>query len=157
MAERRDTVQGALRAAYSLLRHRDRSEREMRDRLAKKGYSEQTIAGAVEKLLNAGYLDDRRLAENLKRIASERKQLGNYGVNAYLHKRGICREVIESVSGDADEVEVAERLVGRKAERMITLDAETKKKRLWGILARRGFSAATIRTVLSPYGIGRTI
>ncbi|KAF0179557.1 MAG: regulatory protein [Nitrospirae bacterium] len=129
----------------------------MRDRLAKKGFSEKTVATAVEKLLEAGFLDDRRLAENLRRVASEQKQLGNHGVKAYLQRRGICRELIESVPDDADEVAVAERLVGKKMERMSALDAETRRKRLWGLLARRGFSAATIRTVLSPYDTGRTI
>ncbi len=149
MAERRDTLQDALRSAFYLLRYRDRSEREMRDRLALKGYSEPTVAAAVEKLAEAGFLDDRRLAENLKRLAAEQKQLGKHGVRAWLQGRGIRRDVIESVPDAADEVAVAERLLEKKSGRMNALDPETRKKRLWGLLSRRGFSSETIRAVLS--------
>ena len=141
-------MQAALRSAYNLLRYRDRSEREMRERLTLKGYSEPTVAAVLEKLAGAGFLDDRRLAENLKRIGSEQKQLGKHGVKAWLQRRGIRREVIESVPDTADEVAVAERLIEKKAGRMSALDADIRKKRLWSLLSRRGFSADTIRAVL---------
>ncbi len=57
-----DTVAAALRSAYYLLRYRDRSEREMRERLARKGYSEPVVDATVLQLKEAGFLDDLRLA-----------------------------------------------------------------------------------------------
>lgn len=153
--EIQDTVPAAIRSAYYLLRYRDRSEREMRERLAQKGYSGPVVDAAVEKLRGAGFLDDRRLAENLKRVASEQKQLGTHGVKAFLQRRGIGRDVIESVPDSADERAVAERLIGKKIGRMSALDDMVIKKRLWGLLSRRGFSAGTIRAVLASHFQGR--
>jgi regulatory protein len=150
-----DTVPSAIRSAYYLLRYRDRSEREMRERLQKKGYSEPVVDAVIEKLREAGFLDDRRLAENLRRVASEQKQLGTHGVKAFLQQRGIGRDVIESVPDNTDELVVAERLVEKKLGRMSALDDSTIKKRLWGLLSRRGFSAGTIRAVLASHFQGR--
>lgn len=153
--ERQDTVPAAIRSAYYLLRYRDRSEREMRERLERKGYSQPVVDAAVVKLREAGFLDDRRLAENLKRVAAEQKQLGTHGVRAFLQRRGIAREISESVPDSADELAIAEQLVGKKLERMSALDDTTCKKRLWSLLCRRGFSARTIRTVLDSHFQGR--
>lgn len=150
-----DTVPAAVRSAYFLLRYRDRSEREMRERLGQKGYSEPVVAAVVEKLREAGFLDDRRLAENLKRVAAEQKQLGIHGVRAFLQRRGLGRDVIESVPDGADEQAVAACLIAKKLGRMSALDEATQKKRLWGMLSRRGFSAGTIRAVLASQFDGR--
>jgi len=146
-----DTVAAALRSAYYLLRYRDRSEREMRERLARKGYSEPVVDATVLQLKESGFLDDQRLAANLKRVAAEQKQLGAHGVRAFLQKRGLGREVIESVPDVSDELAIAERLVDKKVGRLTALDDAAAKKRLWSMLSRRGFSAGTIRAVLASH------
>ncbi len=146
-----DTVAAAVRSAYHLLRYRDRSERELRDRLARRGYSEPVVDATVLQLKEAGFLDDLRLAGNLKRVAAEQKQLGAHGVRAFLQKRGLEREVIESVPDVSDELAIAERLVDRKVGRLTALDDAAAQKRLWNMLSRRGFSAGTIRAVLASH------
>ena len=45
-----------------LLNYRSRSEKELRERLEKKGFSENHIASTLKHLKEAGYLDDHALA-----------------------------------------------------------------------------------------------
>ncbi|HMK42851.1 MAG TPA: regulatory protein RecX [Dissulfurispiraceae bacterium] len=150
-----DAVAAAMRSAYYLLRYRDRSEQEMRERLRRKGYVSAVIDTAVMRLRDAGLLDDVRLAANLVRIASEQKCLGGRGVRAYLQRRGISRDVIENCDVACDELDAAERLVARRLRSVQGLDPAVRRNRLTGALARRGFSVGTIRAVLASLEPGR--
>lgn len=148
-----DSLDGALKYSFKLLGYRDRSRKEIHDKLVQKGISEKVASGAVAYLEERGYIDDRKLAELLKKDAIERRHLGRKGVRGYLVKRGIEAEVVDSVSGtgsggEDDYFESAQRLVEKKLRHMQGLDAREARKKLWGMLGRRGFSPEHIRKVL---------
>ncbi len=144
-----DSLENALKSAFRLLGYRDRSEKEICERLAKKGFSQKTIKDVVDYLKEKDFIDDRRLAEALKRHAVERKHLGKRGTISYLIKRGIPVEIAAGISGDEDDYfDSAKRLVERRLQHMKNYDTETIKRRLWGLLARRGFSNEAIRKVI---------
>lgn len=154
-----DSVESALRQSFKLLGYRDRSEREMREKLLKKGFSSGVVEQTVALLREKGFVDDEKLAEALRRDAVERRCLGAQGVRAYLIKRGIPRDRAEALAADAggadDDVyvEAARRLVEKRKGRMGRLDEGTVKRRLWGLLARRGFSADSIREAMKSLDI----
>lgn len=141
---------GALRYAYRLLNYRDRSERELRERLERKGYAADEVDGVVEALRAQGFVDDRRLAAVLRRQAVEAKHLGRKGTAQFLLRRGIPPDLVSEVSGsDDDYLDSAVNLLRKKTRKAPRdLDEETEKRRLWGALSRRGFSSEMIRQAM---------
>jgi regulatory protein len=140
----------ARRYALLLLRYRGRSEKELRERLKKKGYQAEEIETTVAYLLDSGFLDDRVLAENLKRQAMTNKLLGFEGARRFMQLRGLSKEIIEETLAyhEDDELSNIRKLIEKK-QRSINRYPEPKRTRsLMGSLMRKGYSVALIRKAL---------
>jgi regulatory protein len=147
-----DNYRKALQYAFLLLRYRDRSEREIFERLTKKGFTEEAGRKAGSYLKEKGFINDARYAENLKRIAVEHKYLGRRGVIHYLLLKGIPDEIVEGISGtDEEYLGAAEKLVEKQMRQLKGLDNSIIRKRLWGALLRKGFSSDIIKKALRAY------
>lgn len=147
-----DSRGNALKHAFRLLGYRDRSEKEMCEKLLQKGFSEKVALEAVDYLKDKGFIDDRRFAEILRKNAVERKHLGKRGTRSYLMNKGIAVDIAEDILGDdEDYLDAAKSFVEKKLRNMKVYDGETMKGRLWGMLSRRGFSYDTIDKVLKLY------
>jgi regulatory protein len=145
-----DSQNDAKKYALKLLAYRGRSESELRERLARKGFAGEAISRTLDYLKRAGYLDDHLLAETLKRRALEEKRLGFQGAKDFMVRRGLPPHVVEStLDYDEDrELRNAEILVDKKLGSMGNYVRKSDKRRLWYFLARRGFSSGIIRKTL---------
>ncbi len=140
----------AKKYAFKLLSYRGRSEKELKERLIKKGISKAVASSTIQELKRLGLIDDRSLAETLKREALSRKLLSQQGAIRFLHHRGIPHKIINQVL-DYDEIidiNNARRLVSKKIINLKNYSSLHVKKKLYGLLARRGYSSDTIRKVL---------
>ena len=139
--------------ALKLLNYRSRSKKEMCERLEKKGFDSGQINGAIKFLEDTGLLKDSVVAQELFRNASERKYLGRKGIEMFLNKRGIDRELIrDTLSSHTWEMEkeAALKLLQKKLKTLKKYSGNVVRRRLWGMLQRRGFSADIInKTVQS--------
>jgi regulatory protein len=152
LAKKEDTFEEALQYAWLLLRYRDRSEKEMVQRLGRKGFSEDNAEAVADYLKLRGYLDDERFALSLKRNAVEQRSLGRAGVVQYLLAKGIPAIIAKEVSGDdGDYLESATDLVEKKMKLLKGLDDVTVKRRLWSALARKGYSPDVIKKATRHY------
>jgi regulatory protein len=127
----------------------------MMDRLAQKGFSSPDIESTISSLEKSGLIDDKKLAPELLRAASERKMLGRTGIAVYMKKRGLDQGLIDEVLRDYDdesELMAAFALVEKKLRAMSGCSADQKKKRLWNALRRRGFSHHVIRKAVASAG-----
>lgn len=140
----------ALRYAFRLLAYRDRSERELLERLTRKGFTAEAARKVTDLLKAQGFIDDRRLAAHLRNLAMETKHLSRRGTVQFLLKRGIAHETVQEMSGkDDDYVEAALALIEKRMRKTpAALDRESEMHRLWALLSRRGFSAETIGQAL---------
>ncbi len=148
------TQSKALNYAFKLLSYRDRSKKEIYDRLLQKGYPESIANETIDYLKEKGFIDDVKLAASLKRNAIEKKHLGKRGVINFLVNRGIPVEIVNTIEYDEREyLEAAKRLAEKKLRIMVNADRETVKKKIWGSLSRKGFSAdiisKTIKSTIS--------
>jgi regulatory protein len=136
--------------ALKLLGYRGRSEKELRERLRRKGFQEDITDRTLLHLKEAGFIDDTALAVDLKRQAFERKMLGYEGAKSFLLKRGLSQSAVESaLSYDEEaELEKAVKFLDKKMSSMGNYPAKEKKKKLWNFLARRGYSSAVIRKAM---------
>src|SRR6185295_718432 len=108
----------------------------------------------IDKLRDVGLIDDadfaRQLARSKVSSGASRRRL-----HQELFKRGVARDVadqaVEQVleEEDVDEVAVAERVARKRLPSLSGADAPTRKRRLYGFLARRGHDSETIRQVMA--------
>lgn len=135
--------------AFLLLRYRDRSEKEIVQRLQKKGFTETIGCEVRDYLKEHGFIDDVKYAAMLKRVAVEQKSLGRVGVFRYLISKGISAELADDITGEDSDYEVsAVGFVQRKMKQYSGLDDVTVRRRLWSALARKGYSPDVIKKAL---------
>ncbi|CAN5569429.1 recombination regulator RecX [soil metagenome] len=137
-------------AAVQFISYRPRSEREVRDRLRKRCYSDPAIEIAIEKSRGWGYLDDRAFAEFWVDNRVRHRPRGARMLSQELWQKGVDREVIDAVLEETDlnEQEAALELARKRAPRLANLEPDVQKRRLSQYLARRGYGWDVIRPVL---------
>ncbi len=139
--------------ALNLLAFRARSSRELSRRLKEKGASAECIEQVITKLRDAGLVDDADFARQVARSkvsggASKRR------VQQELFKRGVERDVADEAVSEvlADEnvdmVSVAERVARKRLPSLASADPQSRRRRLYAFLARRGHDSETIRIVM---------
>ncbi len=136
--------------AFKLLSYRGRSEKELEERLIKKGITKSVASSTINYLKDIGLIDDMALAETLKREAVTTKLLSQNGEKKFILNRDISREIVDLVfSNDENEdIENAGRLVDKKLKTFKNYSSETVRRRLYNLLLRRGYSFETIMAVL---------
>lgn len=121
----------------------DRSRQQLTTAQVSRGVPEDIAAETVDKFENAGLVDDEKFADMLVRSRMAEKPVSKRGLACELERKGIDRETaetaLEQVSGD-DERQAAIDLAMKKARATQGLDYQVRKRRIFGALARRGFS-----------------
>ncbi len=129
-----------------LLGQQPRSEKELGDRLTKKGADEETIFAALEKLRGWGYLDDAALAERW--VASRGKTRGKFLLRQELNRKGLdSAEALAERSDDDEKAACLAAAIKRVGEPPKDCSREAQAK-LSSFLQRRGFGWDAIRPVL---------
>ncbi|MEO0114839.1 MAG: RecX family transcriptional regulator [candidate division WOR-3 bacterium] len=142
--------QKALNYAYRLLSYRARSEKEISERLANRGYSETVINQTLAELKRAGLIDDKEFALIFIQDRLNLAKRGKRAIYTELLRKGVAKSVIERALKEInqDETDIAKALVKKYAKRYQKLEPEKRKKRLYDLLLRRGFTFKTIEAVL---------
>ena len=137
--------------ALKLLSYRSRSRKEMLERLIRKGFNEEQTNSAILFLEEAGLIKDETLAEELFSYALERKNLGRRGIEFFLLKRGIGKELISktlSVHTKDMEMDAAQRIIDKKLRILRRYPVDVVRRRLSGMLQRRGVRADVINKTI---------
>lgn len=135
-----EPARSARERALGLLAVRWRSRRELEQRLRAAGFDVEEISRALIDLDRAGLVDDERFARELTRSRAARLD-GDRSVRSALAKAGVSAELAEAALAEAgDESERALELARRRAARLSHLEPETARRRLYGLLVRRGYS-----------------
>lgn len=145
-----EEAERATEAALRFLGYRPRSEREVRDRLRRRGYSDQAIGATVERLRGWRYLDDAEFARFWVENRNEHQPRGRRRLRSELRAKGVeadlAARVIEEAAGD--ERPAALDLARKRAANLQTLDPVTRRRRLAAYLQRRGYDWDVIKPVL---------
>lgn len=161
-----DEAWRAREAALRLLSYRARSRQEARRRLYQKGFPAEVVEPCVARLTEEGLLDDASFARTYVKETLRLRPRGRFGMVRKLQGKGVARElaerVVEEVMGEEEVTEAAlareaaETWLGRqrRSERRALIaprpdDARQKlRRRLYGYLGRRGFSAEATRDAM---------
>ncbi len=145
--EQLDESERAREAALNLLSYRPRSEREVRRRLQRKGFSEQAIEEAVQRLSRAKLLDDEAFARYWISNREQFRPRGQFALRQELWRKGVPSRIIDRLLEEVDEAENAYRAATKRLSRWQRMDPSERQQKLAGYLQRRGFSYDVIREV----------
>lgn len=142
----------ATEAALRLLAIRLRSRHELDDRLRRRDIPEEARRRVLDRLTEAGLLDDLRFARSWIEGRLTMRPSGAVRLRAELRRAGVAPEVIaqalrESPAG-ADEHHLALEVARTRIRRYRSDPPEVAYRRLAGVLQRRGFSAGAIARAL---------
>ena len=140
--------------ALAMLAVRARSARELRLGLLRKREPEKLVDAAVARLLAAGALNDELFARGFVRAKMARSGFSPRRLQAELARRGVARGIADAAIKEVTEDEeidpaaLLRDLVARKLRTLTKVDAPTRRRRLHGYLARRGYGGQEIRAAL---------
>ena len=140
----------AMNRALHFLGYRARSRREVRDRLRRYGYGQETVEGVVGRLVELGYLDDKEFARTATREKARR--YGPRRVLADLRRSGVGAHLAQSVVDEwfagRSELEEARSAAARRYNRG---GSDAEARRVYGFLVRRGYSSDVCAEVARDY------
>lgn len=143
---------GAVVRAASILKGMDYTAQGLTDKLIRVGYPADIAADTVERFIEAGYINDRRYAENYVRVHVTDRSLAR--IRNDLRQRGISKDLLEDVLQnyeDENGMQLHEQ-EGAQIRRFLTrrhYDPDTMTyedtARIKAALLRKGFSMESIR------------
>ncbi|CAN5765845.1 hypothetical protein BH20ACT12_BH20ACT12_06590 [soil metagenome] len=140
----------AMGRAFNLLGYRARSEAELRERLRRYGYAEETIEGVVDRLEELGYVDDAEFARS--KAHEKARRYGPRRVSVELRNSGVgedlAREVVEEEFAARSEVGEARAAAARRYNGR---GSDAEARRVYGFLVRRGYSVEVCSQVAREY------
>lgn len=150
-----DNRVSAKRLATKFLNTRRRTEKEVRDKLRTEKFNIEVIDEVTSDVLRAGLIDDEAFARAFihdKRIA---KPISSRQLSMELRKKGVAKNIIEDILGEADEEETdsdrALKAATKKWEQLTRRESDEKKRKqkLIAFLGSRGFEYSVIKEVLN--------
>lgn len=142
----------ARRIALRLLETRSRSEAELRERLAAKAVPPELIDQLVARFKEVGLIDDAAFARALVRTRGEVNRQGSSRIRMELRRRGIDEEEAAAALAEVDpeeEIANARAFAARRLRTLGGVEPKVARRRLYGALARRGFSGRVCGQVVA--------
>ena len=140
-----NSLQNCLNAAYYYLSYRPRSEGEIRQCLHRRGFATEVAEKAIAKLREQKLSDDFTFAQfwrdNRLSFRPKSKRL----IRKELRDKKVASEIIEQVTKDIDDEEIAYKLGSSRMPVLAHLDYPEFHRRLSSYLAYRGFSYEVVK------------
>src|SRR5829696_7745400 len=145
--------------AMDALSSRLHSRAELRKKLMRREYGDAVVDAVLEDLARLGYLDDERFAKTKALSAAQHKHHGRRRAFMELIKSGVKGDVADKALTDVyaehDSTAVARELARKQLPRLQKLEPMVARRRLVGMLQRRGFDYDAIKPVVDEV-LGRT-
>ncbi|MER6507132.1 recombination regulator RecX [Nonomuraea sp. NPDC001636] len=143
-----------------LLTMAPKTRAQLAEALRKRDVPDEAAEKVLDRFVELGLINDEAFAEAWVDSRHHGRGLAKRALAAELRHRGVdtetVKEAVERLDSD-QEAETARRLVDRKLASTRSLDAQTRTRRLAGMLARKGYSSGlayrVIREALEQEGI----
>lgn len=135
--------------ALKFLSYRQRSQKEIEDKLKKEGFNDEIIEKTVDFLKSYNLIDDIAFAKNFMMDKSNINKYGPERIRYELYMRGISKDIIDEVlEGYGDEYSIALDLAKKKIKSYKGNDRNAIYRKLGCFLQSRGFSYECISRIL---------
>ena len=153
-----DNYRRCLNAAAHYLSYRPRSETELRERLYRRGFGEDSVEAVIAKLKEQGLVDDTAFAQFWKESRETFSPRSQWLTKLELRRKGVAEEIMGKVVETVDDNDSAYRAALSKARSLPLSDYQDFRHRLSGYLRRRGFSYGvinhTVELIWREQGVG---
>lgn len=141
----------ALAAALRLINHHDRTESELKNKLADKNFASEIINAVAEKLISENFINDRRYAEYYITCYSGRRSKRRIMMD--LSNKGVSDDIISEYIDECDNNAAVlkayrKQLLKRGLSQEDDIGIEDMKK-IAAALYRQGFTSDDIRSCFS--------
>ena len=140
-----DQRRGAIESALRSLAIMPRSEKELRDRLKRRGYPRPAVDAAVTRMQELGYLDDAVFARFFVEARQASTPRSRRALAFELGRKGIDRELVSETIATLSDAEAAYDAAQRRLRSLRNLERQDFNRRLGSFLASRGFSYSIAR------------
>lgn len=137
--------------ALKVIEFKDRTEKEIREKLTQKGYDENITEDEIAFLKDYGFINDLRYAQRFVSDAINLKKWGKARIRAELLRKGVDREIIDNTVEDAFIDVDDDRLFKEMQRRFKNSDLSNIKERtrIFNFYMRRGFSPDEIKGAMN--------
>lgn len=136
--------------ALHFLSYRPRSSAEVRQNLTKRGVSEILIEETVNRLQQAGLVNDEAFARAWVENRNTFRPSGKPALRIELRRKGLSDEIVQSVlDAQVNEETLAFEAARKYARRLAGLEWSKFRQKLGGFLTRRGFAYTVVAPVVS--------
>lgn len=133
--------------ALDLIAYRDHSSKEIKDKLTRKGYDNDSIEEALNKLDEYNFINDEKYAINYSNYSLKNKKNGKNKIIYELKQKGIPSHILNSLEFDEEkEYEVAKDLCYKKLNTL--RDDERKREKLYRYLSSKGFTHTIVVKII---------
>jgi regulatory protein len=151
------TISRTYDRAMMMLAARGRASGELKRLLVRKGEDSRIVGAVIDRLFAAGFLDDDAFARQFARSKST-NGTSRRRIEQELGRKGIDREVASTAVRETfaeeqvDEQMAIDHAAGKKLRTLAKVDDQTRRRRLYSYLARRGFDPDAISGVMKRLG-----
>lgn len=143
---------------YRQLGMMERSVHQLRESMSKNLVPDAIADETIDVFVSAGLVSDERFAQMFVRSKFVEKTTSRRAIRRDLERKGISAQTAEAALSqitEDDETQAAIEYVQRKSRSLATVEPEVARRRLYGQLARRGFSPDQIRRAMVELGNDR--
>ena len=145
---RSDHFHRCLNAAAHYLSYRPRSESELRERLHRRGFADDSVEAVITKLKEQGLVNDMAFAQFWKDNRESFSPRSQWLTKLELRQKGVDGDIIAQVVDAIDDTDSAYRAALSKAHSLPLSDYQGFRRRLGEYLKRRGFSYGMINHIV---------
>ncbi len=145
-----DQFQKTMDSALRFLSYRPRSEKEVRQNLARKRFPEPFIERAIIRLKELRFVDDEAFARFWVENREANSPRSHRALKYELRSKGVDQEILdEAIDDTVDQDASALAAARKKLASLRNLEYNDFRQKLGGYLARRGYDYDTIRSVVN--------
>lgn len=155
-----DDLKGAKKYVNKLLSIRPRSEKEVKERLKKKGFTPRTISQVTDLAKGKNLINDERFAQEFVNGRLSRKPKGKFALRRELQAKGIDEEIIQKTLDkkfkDLDVGKIIKELAVKRLKRYRGEDTTKQYRKTTDFLKRRGFPPPDIYEIVKKLVAGKS-
>jgi regulatory protein len=148
---REEQIEHAKNSALNTLSMVAKTRGELETRLTDKGYPDDVIAEALDRLVEVGLVNDAAYAEGYAASRQRSRGLTAGAIRRELQRKKLDTDIIDAALtqiSDEDEKAKAIEMVDRKLPSTRRLDTQARIRRLASMLIRKGYSPGLAFTVV---------
>lgn len=146
---RQDEREKALQVALRYINYRQRTSKEVQDKLTDASFPSEIIEDVVAELKEKGYINDKNYASQWAEMRSAFKPRSHYLIALELKKKGVGEDVIsEALKEVPNDKTLAIQFGMNYMRKLKNVDEKTFMKKMHMALRRKGFSYSLINEVM---------